>query len=65
MYRARIAGITIVRSNQVRVFQSHDVKNAISLAHIVQHFAITRVDQAEDQADGYNRSRMTTSVDKR
>ena len=49
-----------VRSNQVRVFQSHDVKNAIN-----SHFAIARVDQAKDQADGYDRSKMTTTVDRR
>ena len=68
MYRARVASISIVRSNQVRVFQSHDVKNAIN-SHCTAlrdpKIAIARVDQAEDQADGYDQSRMTTTVDRR
>ena len=68
MYRARVAGISIVRSNQVRVYKSHDVKNVIN-SHCTAlrdpKIAIARVDQAENQADGDDRSRMTTTVDRR
>ena len=62
MYRARVAGISIVRSNQVRVFKSYDVKNVINSHCTVPKIAIARVDQAENQADGDDRSRMTTTV---